>query len=286
MQRLIARADAWYRLIRMDRPIGTLLLLWPTLWGLWLAGGGSPEPRLIAIFVAGVVVMRAAGCIINDYADREVDPFVARTRARPLATGEVSPREALALFAGLMLVALFLLLQLDWRTIGLGVVGALLTATYPFLKRYTHLPQFYLGMAFSWAIPMAFTAHGQPLAAGVWLLLAGNLLWVVAYDTQYALVDRDDDLKLGVKSTAILFGRHDRWLIAVIQAGALALLAAAGMWFHLDGYYFWALAIAAGFFAWQQVLVRDREPAACLGAFLNNTWVGAIVLGGIVLALL
>ena len=286
MHELVDRLDAWYRLVRMDRPIGTLLLLWPTLWGLWLAGQGSPDPRIVVIFVAGVVVMRAAGCIINDYADRDIDPFVARTRDRPLATGRVSPREALVLFGALMFIALVLLLQLDWRTIALGVVGALLAATYPFLKRYTHLPQFYLGMAFSWAIPMAFTAHAQPLDAGVWLLLAANLLWVAAYDTQYAMVDRDDDLKLGVKSTAILFGRYDRALVAALQIGALILLIWTGAWFGLGGWYLVGLALAVAAFTWQQALIRSREPAGCFRAFLNNTWVGAAVFAGIVLALL
>jgi len=216
------------QLMRLHRPIGILLLLWPTLWALWIAGQGRPDPHIFVVFVLGVVLMRSAGCVINDYADRDFDPHVERTRDRPVAAGRVSPREALALFAVLCLIAFALVLTLNRLTILLSFAGAFLAATYPFLKRYSHLPQFYLGMAFGWGIPMAFAAQTGGVPGLAWILFVANIFWAVAYDTAYAMVDRDDDLKVGVKSTAILFGRHDRALIFVFHMVTIALLALTG----------------------------------------------------------
>jgi 4-hydroxybenzoate polyprenyltransferase len=280
------RLSAYAQLMRLDRPIGTLLLLWPTLWALWIAGGGRPDPYTVAVFLAGVFLMRSAGCVINDFADRAIDPHVERTRSRPIASGRVAPREALLLFAALGLLALALVLTLNRATILLALAGAALAAGYPFLKRYTHLPQVGLGVAFSMGVPMAFTAHrGLVPPEGWWLMLA-NLAWVVAYDTMYAMTDREDDLRVGVKSTAILFGRRDRLVVALLQAAALLLLWQAGTAAALDGYFRGGLLAAAAFALYQQYLIRRREPAACFRAFLNNAWFGAAVWTGIVLAYL
>jgi len=261
-------------LMRMDRPIGTFLLLWPTLWALWIAGEGHPQPWIVLIFVAGVFLMRSAGCVINDIADRDIDPHVARTRDRPLAAGRVTTREALALF---------LVLQLNRLTILFALIGAVLAASYPFFKRFTHLPQFVLGFAFSWGIPMAFAAHQGQVPPVAWVLMLANLAWVVAYDTMYAMADREDDLKIGVKSTAILFGRHDRQIIAALQIIALVSLVVAGMLTARGVYYYGGIALAALFSAFQQVLISGRQPADCFRAFLNNTWFGAAVFGGLLL---
>lgn len=280
------RLRAYLQLVRMDRPIGALLLLWPALWGLWVAGQGRPDPWIVAVFVAGVFVMRWAGCAINDYADYDVDLHVKRTRGRPLARRVIGRGEALAVFAALLLVALALVLTLNRLTVLLSVVGAVLAATYPFLKRWTHLPQPYLGLAFTWAIPMAFAAQQNALPLEAWWLALANAVWVTAYDTQYAMVDRDDDLRIGVKSIAILAGSADRLLVAVLQAATLLLLGALGPYLGLGGYYYLGLGVGAIFFIYQNLLIRDRDRDRCFQAFLNNSWVGAAVFGGIVLAYL
>jgi len=275
------RIRDYLRLMRVDRPIGTLLLLWPTLWALWLAGNGRPDPLVLAVFVAGVFLMRSAGCVINDYADRHIDPHVRRTRERPLAAGRVSPREALTLFAGLCLTAFGLVLLLDWKTVALSVVAVLLAAVYPFMKRVTHLPQVVLGAAFAWAIPMAFMAEQGQVPPLAWLLFLVTVAWTVAYDTWYAMVDRADDVQIGVKSTAILFGRHDRLIVGLLQAGVLAGLVLVGRVAGLGWPYWLALAVGAGLFAWQQWITREREEAACFRAFLNNNAFGAVIFAGI-----
>lgn len=281
---LRARLPVYAQLLRLDRPIGIFLLLWPTWWALWIAGNGHPSLTNVLVFTAGVVLMRSAGCAINDYADRDFDKQVWRTRDRPLATGRIAPKEALALFAGIALLAFLLTLFLNLYTILMSIGGLLLAAIYPFMKRYTHLPQVALGAAFSWAIPMAFAAEQEALPPLAWLLFFANLSWTVAYDTFYAMADRDDDRRAGVKSTAILFGRADLAAIALLQAATLALLAVTGYSAHL-GLPFWlALAVAAALFAWEHRLARHREPPACLRAFLHNNWVGMAVFAGIYIA--
>ncbi|BCX82411.1 4-hydroxybenzoate polyprenyltransferase [Methylomarinovum caldicuralii] len=270
-------------LMRLHRPIGIFLLLWPALWALWIAGNGRPDPVIVAIFILGVVLMRSAGCVINDYADRRFDPHVRRTRDRPLAAGRVTPREALILFAVLCGLAFVLVLFLNRLTIALAFVAAFLAASYPFMKRYTHLPQAYLGLAFGWAVPMAFAAQTGAVPAVAWWLLLATLLWALAYDTMYAIVDREDDLRIGVKSTAILFGRHDRLIIGLIQLAMLAVLAWVGRLVGLGGWYWAGLVAAAGFMAYQQWLIREHDPGRCFQAFLNNNWLGAVVFLGILL---
>ena len=277
------RLKQYAYLMRLHRPIGIFLLLWPALWALWIAGEGRPAPRVVAIFVLGVVLMRSAGCVINDYADRDFDPHVRRTRDRPLAAGRVTPREALALFAVLCGLAFLLVLFLNPLTIALAFVAAFLAASYPFMKRYTHLPQAYLGLAFGWAVPMAFAAQTGRVPAIAWWLLLATVLWALAYDTMYAIVDREDDRRIGVKSTAILFGRHDRLIVGLIQLAMLAVLAWVGHLAGLGGWYRAGLVAAAGFMAWQQWLIREREPDRCFQAFLNNNWLGAAVFLGILL---
>jgi 4-hydroxybenzoate polyprenyltransferase len=282
---IMQRLREYAMLMRLHRPIGILLLLWPTLWGLWFAAGGVPDTHVLIVFVAGVVLMRSAGCVINDYADRGFDPHVARTKDRPIAAARVSPREALVLFAVLCLIAFALVLTLNRLTIALAVVGALLAAIYPFTKRVTNLPQFWLGAAFGWAIPMAFAAQTGAVPALAWLLFAANIFWAVAYDTAYAMVDREDDLRVGVKSTAILFGRWDRAMVLAHHAVALLLLAAAGVATGRGGIYYGGLVVALGLALYQQWLIRDRVPAACFKAFLNNNWFGMAVFAGLALDL-
>lgn len=277
------RLGAFLRLMRFHRPIGILLLLWPTLWALWIAAGGVPDLHVLAVFVAGVVLMRAAGCVVNDLADRDFDRQVTRTRDRPLATGEIAPREALGLFAALVALAGGLVLTLDWPVVLMALVAVPVAATYPLAKRWTHLPQFHLGVAFSWGIPMAFVAQSGSLPRVAWLLALANLLWTVAYDTQYAMVDRPDDLKAGVKSTAVLFGHEDRLIIGIIQLMALLALVAVGTQAGLGTAYQAGLVAAAGLGLYQQWLIRARQPAACFRAFLNNNWLGAAVFAGIAL---
>lgn len=265
---------AYVQLMRLDKPIGTFLLLWPTLWALFSVSNGFPPLPILIVFVLGVIVMRAAGCVINDYADRYIDGNVKRTSQRPLATGRASEKEAKVLFAALIAVAFLLVLQLNTYTIGLSFIAVGLAMVYPFMKRYTHLPQFVLGMAFGWSIPMAYGAVSESLPLGCWLLFFANLAWTVAYDTQYAMVDRDDDLRIGVKSTAILFAQYDNKIIALLQATALALLVLFGKISHYQTAYFIALGLTATLFIYQCKLTKQREREACFNAFLNNHYVG------------
>ncbi len=283
IMRMIERLTQYALLMRLHRPIGAFLLLWPTLWALWFAAAGRPEVHVLVVFVLGVVLMRSAGCVINDYADRDFDPHVARTRSRPIAAGRVRPREALALFAVLCLTAFALVLTLNRLTILLSFVGAFLAVSYPFLKRYTHLPQFYLGAAFGWSIPMAFAAQTDAVPLPGWLLFAANVCWSVAYDTAYAMADRDDDLRVGVKSTAILFGHYDRLMVGIFHAATLVLLALVGFMAERGILYYAGLAVAAGFALYQQTLMRERTRTACFKAFLNNNRFGAVIFAGLML---
>lgn len=271
--------------MRFDRPIGALLLLWPTWWGLWLAAGGFPSLKNLLIFTAGVIVMRAAGCVINDYADRDFDPHVERTRDRPIPAGEVTPKQALGLFFGLLAFAFILVLMTNRLTVLLAFGGALLAATYPFFKRYTHLPQVVLGAAFGWSIPMAFAAEAGAVPALAWWLFVINILWVMVYDTEYAIVDREDDLRVGVKSTAILFGRWDVPVIAGFMGLMIAGLLITGFRFIPQPAWLTAVAIVFLLFQLQLWWIRNREPAACFRAFLNNNWVGLAIFLGIAVSL-
>jgi 4-hydroxybenzoate polyprenyltransferase len=283
-QRLGRRLTEYARLMRLDRPVGTWLLLWPALWALWIAGAGRPEPRVLIIFVLGVFVMRAAGCVINDYADRDIDPHIRRTRDRPLAARRVSPLEALVLFAVLNLIALYLVTRLNPLTIKLAVIGALLTITYPFFKRFFPLPQLYLGISFGgWSVLMAFAAEAAVLVRVAWVLFIAAALWAAIYDTIYAMVDREDDLKIGVKSSAILFADMDKFLIGTMQLMMLWALVLVGRNMHFGNWYYAGVAAAAVFFLWQQWLIRRREPGGCLRAFLNNQYVGLVIFVGILL---
>jgi 4-hydroxybenzoate polyprenyltransferase len=279
------RLQLYWALVRGNRPIGWLLLLWPTWWGLWIAAGGVPPWWPWLVFTAGVWLTRSAGCVINDYADRWLDPQVERTRDRPLATGAVSGREALAVFAALMLVAFALVLTLNRLTVLLSVVGVLLAASYPYLKRYTYLPQVYLGMAFGWGIPMAFAAVQGKVPAIGWLLYVANILWSTAYDTWYAMVDRDDDIRMGAKSTAILFGDMDLVAQGILYASFFVALALVGRDAALGAPYWSAFALAVALVGWEFVVARHRERDACFRAFLHNHWVGATVFAGIAIAL-
>ena len=270
-------------LMRLHRPIGSLLLLWPTLWALWFAADGVPDGYILTVFVLGVFLMRSAGCVINDYADRAFDPHIARTRDRPIAAGRVKPGEAIALFVVLCLLGLALVLTLNRLTVWLAFVGAFLATTYPFLKRWTHLPQFYLGVAFGWGIPMAFAAQTGAVPPLAWVLLAANICWAVAYDTAYAMADRADDLKVGVKSMAILVGAYDRLTVGLFHAAALALLAAAGAIAGRGILYYSGLALAGALAAHQQARIRTRAPEACFRAFLDNNRFGAVIFLGLVL---
>jgi 4-hydroxybenzoate polyprenyltransferase len=263
--------------MRLDKPIGILLLLWPTLWALWIAGAGQPDPKIFVAFVLGVVLMRSAGCVINDYADRGFDAHVDRTRDRPIVAGLVRPAEALALFAALLAAAFLLVLWMNTLTVQLAFVGAALAASYPFTKRYTYLPQVHLGLAFGWAVPMAFAAQAGALPKVAWLLLIATVLWAVAYDTMYAMVDREDDLRIGVKSTAILFAEHDRPIIGAIQGLLLVDLFIVGSEAGLGAVYKLGLCVAAALALYQQYLIRDRSREGCFRAFLNNGWFGGVV---------
>ncbi len=278
-----ARLALYWQLVRGDRPIGWLLLLWPTWWGLWLAAEGIPPLWTLVVFSAGVWLTRSAGCVINDYADRWLDPHVERTQDRPLATGAVRGREALLVFAALMLAAFALVLTLNRLTIYLSLVGVLLAASYPYLKRYTYLPQVYLGLAFGWGIPMAFAAVRGEVPAVAWLLYGANIAWATGYDTWYAMVDRDDDLRMGAKSTAILFGDLDLVAQGVLYALFFAALALVGQRAGLGTYYWGGLALALLLVVWEFWIARDREREACFRAFLHNHWVGAVVFVGLAL---
>ena len=275
--------QAYSRLMRIDKPIGALLLLWPTLWALWLAKMTVPPLPTLAVFVAGVFVMRAAGCVINDYADRKVDGHVERTRHRPLASGAVTAKEAKMLFVVLGLIAFALVLSMNLMTIMLSVVGLALAWVYPFMKRYTHLPQVVLGAAFGWAIPMVWAAVSESLPLVCWLVFLANICWTVAYDTQYAMVDREDDLKIGVKSTAILFGRYDKLIIGLLQLSTLVLMALVGTMLDLNGAFYWTLLLAGGLFVYQQKLIAQRDRQACFRAFLNNNYVGLVLFLGVLM---
>ncbi len=282
--KLSERFHHYSRLIRFERPIGTYLLLWPTLWALWIAAEGFPGWKLLIVFSLGVFIMRSAGCAVNDIADRKVDGHIERTRTRPLATGVISVQEALGVFAVLMLLALLLVLQLNTLTIFMSMGAVLLAVSYPFMKRYHHWPQAHLGAAFSWSVPMAFTAvtgEWPPLIA--WLLFIANLIWTTGYDTMYAMCDREDDLKIGVKSTAVLLGQHDRLMVALSQLLTVLLLGWMGQQAGL-GIWFWGgLLAASGFFFYQHYLIRERDRWLSLRAFLNNNWVGMVIFIGITL---
>lgn len=269
------------QLTRMDKPIGTYLLLWPTLWALWVAADGWPTFHLLFVFCVGVFIMRSAGCVINDFADRKVDGHVKRTAERPLVAGTITNEQALSIFAFLIGGALSLVLTLSWFTIQLSVVALLLAASYPFMKRYTHFPQVVLGAAFSWGMIMAFAEAQGEIPAEAWMLFLANLLWTVAYDTMYAMVDRDDDVKIGVKSTAILFGKHDKRIVGFLQMMTLATLFTVGEMLAFGWPYQLSLVIVAGFFCYQQMIIAQRDRHACFRAFLNNHWVGLIIFLGI-----
>ncbi|MBK9950368.1 MAG: 4-hydroxybenzoate octaprenyltransferase [Candidatus Competibacteraceae bacterium] len=283
IERLENRLCEYALLMRLHRPIGTFLLLWPTLWALWIAGAGQPPRGTVLVFILGVALMRSAGCVMNDIADRKFDPHVARTRDRPLAAGRVSLREAIGLATGLSLLAFALVLTQNALTVELSFVGLALAATYPFMKRFHHLPQAHLGAAFGWGIPMAYAAVTDALPLSAWLLFLGNVLWSVIYDTQYAMVDREDDRKIGVKSTALWFGAHDTRIIAYLQAMLLGLLAVIGLLAGRGWIYYLAVFVAAWFALYQQYLIRDRTPEECFKAFLNNNGFGLVIFCGLLL---
>jgi 4-hydroxybenzoate polyprenyltransferase len=270
-------------LARLHKPIGIWLLLWPVLWAVWIAGGSHPSPRILVIFVLGTVAMRSAGCVINDLADRDFDPFVKRTRDRPIASRRIAPSEAVVWFFALIGIALMLVLQLDPTTIRMSVLGAVLAVTYPLFKRFFPLPQFYLGVAFSWGIPMAFNAQTGAIARVAWIIFFAGIIWAAIYDTMYAMVDREDDLKIGLKSSAIVFGDMDKLIIAMLQVLMLFALYLAGKNMEFGCWYNMGLVGACGFFLYQQWLIRDRRPEGCFKAFLNNHYVGYSVFIGILL---
>ena len=281
---MLDRLKLYAELVRLNRPIGIYLLLWPTLWALWFAAKGIPDIKILIIFVLGVIFMRSAGCAINDYADRDIDKHVARTQERPLTSGKITSKEALGVFAILVFASFLLVLQLNTSTIFLSVIAVLLATSYPFTKRYHYFPQVHLGAAFAWAIPMAYTAITNNLPPiDAWLLFIAALLWTTAYDTQYGMVDREDDLKIGVKSTAILFAEHDNFINGTLQLLTLIMLTIIGM-INDRGFLFYASIMAAsGFVIYQQFLTENREPAKCLQAFLNNHWFGMTIFIGIAL---
>jgi 4-hydroxybenzoate polyprenyltransferase len=280
---LAGRLREYALLMRLNRPIGIFLLLWPALWALLIAGDGQPPPQIVLIFIVGVILMRSAGCVINDFADREIDRYVTRTRNRPLTAGRVSPWEAKLLFILLCLAAFALVLLLNTLTIMLSVVALLLAGTYPFMKRVTHLPQVYLGAAFGWAVPMAFAAVTGSVPPLAWLMFTATVLWATVYDTMYAMVDREDDIVLGVKSTAILFGDADRQILALLQVMLLICLVMIGHQAGLGWFYYGSLVIATLLALYQQILIRYREREGCFRAFLNNNWFGAVIFTGILL---
>ena len=280
-----ARLDLYEKLMRLDKPIGILLLLWPTLWALWIATDGRPDWPVVWVFVLGTVLMRSAGCVINDYADRDFDPQVERTKNRPLAAGLVSTKEALILTAVLALSALLIILWLPMLVIYLSFAAAFLAASYPFTKRFLAIPQAYLGIAFGFGIPMAFAAELDYVPATAWVLLLANIFWTIAYDTEYAMVDREDDLKIGIKTSAITFGRFDVVAVMFCYLAALGILAAIGHDLKYGAAYFVGLALAAGVAGYHYVLIRGRDRQRCFKAFLHNNWFGAAVFAGIVVEL-
>jgi 4-hydroxybenzoate polyprenyltransferase len=280
---VVDRVKQYWLLARFDKPIGILILLWPALWALWVASDGKPDLFVLFIICAGVVLMRAAGCVINDYADRDFDPHVERTKQRPIAAGKVSPKEALILFVVLCLTAFVLVLQLNLMTILLSFVAAFLAASYPFMKRYTHLPQAYLGIAFGFAVPMSFSAQTNSIPAVAWVMYLLVMLWALVYDTMYAMVDKDDDLKIGVKSTAILFGDKDREIMAGLQLVIIFLLIVIGQMQQLGFIYYTSVVVAFGLSVYQQKLIFNRDKALCFKAFLNSNYFGLVVFVGLVL---
>jgi len=279
----MGRVQQYWLLMRFDKPVGTFLLLWPTMWALWIAAEGVPDTHVLIVFVAGVVLMRAAGCVINDYADRDIDSKVRRTRDRPITSGKITPKSALVLFVVLCLVAFALVLTMNTLTIMLSFVAVLLAGAYPFMKRYTHLPQVFLGAAFGWAVPMVFAAQTGAIPNEAWLLFIATVLWATAYDTMYAMVDRADDLRIGVKSTAILFGDGDRAIIGIIQALFFVVLLIVGQHLGLGLFFYGGLALAGLLACYQQYLLRDRDILLCFRAFLNNNTFGAVIFIGIAL---
>lgn len=274
----------YLKLIRFDRPIGTLLLLWPTLWALWIAADGLPSLKILVIFIIGVFLMRSAGCAINDYADRNFDGDVARTETRPLATGAITAKEAIGVFIVLAIASFLLVIQLNWLTIAMSFVALALAASYPFMKRIHMLPQVHLGVTFGWAIPMAYTAvHNQLPDLSNWIIFITAVIWTTAYDTLYGMADREDDLKLGLKSTAILFGDNDKIIVGMMQLTVAIMLTIIGVLESLGGFYYLGIALASIFFVYQQYLIRDRESVPCFHAFLNNNWFGLVVFAGLML---
>ncbi|SHE22845.1 4-hydroxybenzoate octaprenyltransferase [methanotrophic endosymbiont of Bathymodiolus puteoserpentis (Logatchev)] len=277
------RLQQYWLLARFDKPIGILILLWPALWALWLASSGSPDLLVLTVICCGVVLMRAAGCVINDYADRDLDPYVERTKLRPIAAGKVKPKEALIVFAILCLTAFALVLLLNTYTILLSFGGVFLAASYPFMKRYTQLPQAYLGIAFGWAVPMSFAAQSNEIPLVAWLLYLATALWALVYDTMYAMVDKEDDLKIGIKSTAILFGDKEREIMAVLQIIIMLLMIQIGRLQNLSWIYYVTLVCASLFFVYQQKLIFHRDKQSCFKAFLNSNWFGLTIFVGLVL---
>jgi 4-hydroxybenzoate polyprenyltransferase len=283
-EKLRERLDLYEKLMRLDKPIGILLLLWPTLWGLWLSALGRPNWAIVWIFTLGTVLMRSAGCVINDFADRDFDPQVARTKERPMAAGKVSSKEAMILFVALAACAFVLILPLkSWLIVGLSVAALFLAASYPFTKRFFAVPQAYLGVAFGFGIPMAYAAHLHEVPAEAWWLLLANVFWAVAYDTEYAMVDRVDDLKIGIKTSAITFGRYDVAVVMLCYAMALGLIGWVGYGLNMGGVFYAGLALAAVIAGYHFTLIRAREPASCFKAFLHNNWIGASIFAGIAL---
>ncbi|MCX7189665.1 MAG: 4-hydroxybenzoate octaprenyltransferase [Methylotenera sp.] len=280
-QKIIQKLDAYERLMRLDKPIGILLLMWPTLWALLIAGQGKPDWIVVLIFATGTVLMRSAGCVMNDIADSEYDGLVERTQHRPLVNNEVSKKEAYILAIGLSLVAFALVCMLNTLTIKLSVVAMLLAASYPFTKRFLSIPQAYLGIAFGWSIPMAFAAILGNIPAITWVLLMANIFWAIAYDTEYAMVDREDDLKIGIKSSAITFGRFDVFAVMISYAVTLLLLVVVGKWLLLSTAYYLGLVLATGFAGYHYFLIRAREKCKCFKAFLHNNWFGLSVFSGL-----
>ena len=285
-ERIKDRLTQYWLLSRFDKPIGILILLWPALWALWVASRGKPDYYVLLVICLGVILMRAAGCVINDYADRDFDPHVERTKQRPIAAGRVSPKEALGLFVVLCLIAFGLVLTLNAFTIALSFVAAFLAGSYPFMKRYTHLPQAYLGIAFGWAVPMSFSAQLNQIPTVAWVMYLAVVLWALVYDTMYAMVDKDDDLKIGVKSTAILFGAYDRHIMAVLQVIIIGLLVVVGLMQALTWLYYAGVIVATALCVYQQKLIFHREKALCFKAFLNSNYFGMSVFIGLSLSYL
>ena len=281
--KLTERLDLYERLMRLDKPIGILLLAWPTLWALWLSSAGQPNWIAVWVFMLGTVLMRSAGCVINDYADRDFDPHVERTKNRPMAAGLVSKKEALGLFAALSVSAFLLILRFNQLTIGLSFAALFLAASYPFTKRFFAIPQAYLGIAFGFGIPMAYAAQTAQVPPVAWLMLLANVFWAVAYDTEYAMVDKEDDLKIGIKTSAITFGRYDVLAVMLCYTATLAILAGVGAWLKLGLFYYLGLAVALGVAGYHYNLIREREREKCFRAFLHNNWFGAAVFAGILL---